>query len=427
MPSIVLYFHAHQPYRIQPFDVFSIGKEIGYYYDTTHPNLDNALILKKVALKCYLPANQVLLELLESHPDFKVSFSLSGVFLDQLEEFAPEVLTSFQRLVATGRVELLNETYYHSLAVLYSPAEFQRQVKLHQQRLKQLFSVTPQAFRNTELIYSNEIAAAVSELGFKTVLAEGVERFLGWRSPNFVYQPINTNKLRVLLKNYKLSDDIAFRFSEKSWSEWPLTAEKFARWISAINGNGQVVNLFMDYETLGEHQWSDTGIFDFLRHLPNELKKHPDNRFLTVSEAAYNFPVADTIDYPTVTSWADMERDLSAWLGNPLQQAAAQALYALEADVIKSENCQLISDWRRLTTSDHLYYMCTKWFSDGDVHKYFSPNHTPYEAYMHFMNVLHDIRLRVYAIKKRSLRRSYVHRGAQTIRYPKMASSSHPR
>ena len=397
MPAVVLYFHAHQPYRIKPYDLFSIGTDSQYFHHSPSPRLDNVQILKKVALKCYLPANQVLLDLLREHPDFKVSFSLSGDLLDQLEEFLPEVIDSFRALVKTGRVELLNETYYHSLSVLYSTTEFNDQVNLHRQRLYDLFGVIPTAFRNTELIYSNDIAHKVAELGFKTILAEGVDRFLGWKSPNFIYHPKDLPHLRVLLKNYKLSDDIAFRFSERSWNEWPLTASKFAQWLSAINGNGYVCNLFMDYETLGEHQWSDTGIFDFLYHLPKELHHYPDNTFMTVSEAARSFPVSDAIDYPDITSWADLERDLSAWVSNPMQQEALKTLYALEVAVKGSHDPNLIRDWRRLTTSDHFYYMCTKWFSDGDVHKYFSPNHSPHEAFIHFMNVLHDLRLRVYA------------------------------
>ena len=399
MPAIVLYFHAHQPYRIKPYDIFSIGADNRYFHDSSSDRLDNPKILKKVALKCYLPANQILLELLQSHSDFKVSFSISGVLLDQLEEYYPEVLDSFRALVKTGRVELLNETYYHSLSVIYSDNEFREQASLHYDRLKQLFDYKPTAFRNTELIYSNDIARKVFDLGFHTILAEGVDRYLGWKSPNFIYHPKDLPDMRVLLKNYRLSDDIAFRFSEKSWVEYPLTADKYAHWINETNGNGYVMNLFMDYETFGEHQWADTGIFNFLSALPGEIKKHPDNSFMTVTEASQSFPVSDSIDYPDITSWADVERDLSAWLSNPMQQESSKTLYALESAVKKSQDINLITDWRRLTTSDHFYYMCTKWFADGDVHKYFSPNHTPYEAFIHFMNVLHDLRLRVYAKK----------------------------
>lgn len=399
MAAIVLYFHVHQPYRIKNYDFFSINND-NHYFNAQGDNLDNSAILHKVAHKCYLPTNQVLYDLIQKYDDFKVSFSISGVLLDQLEEYYPEVLDSFKRLVATGKVELVNETYYHSLSFLKSKKEFQAQVKKHKTRLKELFDYDTQSFRNTELIYNNEVALAAEELGFSTILAEGVENYLGWRSPNFVYSPPNTKNIRLLLKNYKLSDDIAFRFSNKGWSSWPLTAEKYAHWISDVNGNGYIVNLFMDYETFGEHQWADTGIFDFLYHLPEYIHRHPDNTFMTVHEAAHSHPVSDVVDMPHLTSWADMERDLSAWLSNPMQHAALEALFQLEEEVKKSHDKQALEDWRRLSTSDHFYYMCTKWFSDGDVHKYFSPNETPYEAYVNYMNILHDLRQRVYANDK---------------------------
>jgi alpha-amylase len=396
MPAIVLYFHVHQPYRIKTYPLFSIGQDTSYFSDS-EPRLNNRKIMRKVAKKSYLPFNNLLEELLNHHPTLKISFSISGIVLDQFQEFAPEVLDSFRRLVDTGRVELINETYYHSLSFLYSPAEYKRQIEKHRRAIKKLFNFDTKAFRNTELIYNNAIAKEAEKLGFTTILAEGVERYLDWRSPNFVYQPPHAKKIRLLLKNYKLSDDIAFRFSNRDWPEWPLTAEKYASWLSAANGSGHVINLFMDYETFGEHQWQDTGIFDFMRQLPVEILKHPDNSFMTVSEAAYGFPISDTVDMPKLTSWADVERDLSAWRSNPMQETALKSLYDLEKDVFSGGDDQLIEDWRRLTTSDHFYYMCTKWFSDGDVHKYFSPNKTPYEAYINFMNILHDLRLRVYA------------------------------
>jgi alpha-amylase len=395
MSAIVFYFHAHQPFRIKPFNFFSLGNETSYYDETKQDRLDNTKILKKVARKCYLPTNKTLLHLLKTVPDFHISFSLTGVFLEQIEQELPEVLESFQELVATGKVELVAETYYHSLAFLESRTEFNDQVHLHEGMLKRLFGVTPTAFRNTELIYNNDVAQAAFDLGYRTILAEGVDRYLGWRSPNFVYQPTNLPEMRLMLKNYRLSDDIAFRFSNKSWHSWPLKAETYAHWLSAVNGAGHVINLFMDYETFGEHQWEDTGIFEFLKALPHEVKKNPDNTFMTVSQAAHAFPVMDTVDMPDLTSWADLERDLSAWMSNALQVNAIKSLFALQEQVLTSNNPQLIHDWRRLTTSDHFYYMCTKWFSDGDVHKYFSPNHTPHEAYVNFMNVLQDVRIRL--------------------------------
>jgi alpha-amylase len=408
MSAVVFYFHVHQPYRIKNYSLYSIGSDHNYFH-SDEVRLCNQTIMEKVAHKSYLPFNNLLLHLLKKHPTFKISFSISGTILDQFQQFKPEVLDSFKRLVDTGRVELLNETYYHSLSFLYSPHEFKRQINKHKQALKNIFGYTTTAYRNTELIYNNDIAKTVESLGFKTILAEGVDRYLGWRSPNFVYKPPHQGDIRLLLKNYKLSDDIAFRFSNRAWTEFPLTTDRYADWISSVNGNGHVVNLFMDYETFGEHQWEDTGIFQFMDHLPDALKRHPDNTFMTVSEAAHSHPVADVVDMPDLTSWADTERDLSAWKSNAMQEAALKSLYDLETDVIKSSDDQLIEDWRRLTTSDHFYYMCTKWFSDGDVHKYFSPNHTPYEAYVNFMNILHDLRLRVYANKERRFEHAHTY------------------
>lgn len=395
MPAVCFYFQVHQPHRLKKYRVFDIGHEHDYFNDRGDGNLNNEKILHKVAEKSYLPTNQLMLELLRKHPQFKISYSLSGILLEQLEEFSPKTLDSFKKLVATGRVELLDETYYHSLAFLYSQSEFVSQVKLHRDKIKRLFGVTPTVFRNTELIYNNRIAQTVETLGYKGILAEGADHILTWRSPNFLYYPAGANKIKLLLKNYHLSDDIAFRFSSPDWQERPLTATKFASWISAVNGTGDIVNLFMDYETFGEHQWADTGIFDFLRHLPPEILRHPDNYFVTPSEAVEKFPARGELDIPNYISWADVERDLSAWLGNPMQDDAARKLYELESQILTSNNQDLISDWRRLQTSDHFYYMCTKWFADGDVHKYFNPYDSPYDAFISFMNALTDLKLRL--------------------------------
>jgi alpha-amylase len=280
------------------------------------------------------------------------------------------------------------------LAFLYSKPEFHHQIQLHHQKLQDTFGYTPTAFRNTELIYNNELAYEVEKLDYQVILAEGIDHILDWRNPNFVYQPVTTQKIKLLLKNYKLSDDIAFRFSDQSWSEWPLTAEKFAHWVSQTNGNGHLINLFMDFETLGEHQWAETGIFDFLQHLPSYIYQHPDNQFMTITQAAHAHPIMDTIDIHHLTSWADTERDLSAWLSNPMQHSAIQTLYDLQDLILKTNDYQLINDWRHLQSSDHFYYMCTKWFNDGDVHKYFNPYETPYDAFINYMNVLHDLRHR---------------------------------
>lgn len=394
MAGICLYFHAHQPLRLKRYSFFSIGKD-EYFTDEDNKNDQ---ILSKVVDKCYLPTNKLLLKLLKKHDDFRVSFSISGILLEQLEEKHPEVIDSFQKMVDTGRVELLCETYYHSLSFLFSPQEFESQVKLHEKKLKQVFGYQPQAFRNTELIYNNDVAQLVEKLGYKTILAEGVDRYLGWRSPNFVYKPFETKKLRLLLKNYRLSDDIAFRFSNRDWHEWPLTTTKFVNWLADLREKAEVVNLFMDYETFGEHQWEDTGVFEFLENLPQEIKKHKDLDFMNVSQAAWKFEVKDEVNIPEFTSWADSERDLSAWLENPMQKNAARALYELEAQVMRCKDQNLIELWRKLTASDLLYYMSTKTNSDGEVHDYFSPYESVYEAYVSFMNVLHDLRVRVYTV-----------------------------
>ncbi len=401
MASVCFYFQVHQPYRIKKYRIFDVGNDHEYFNDRSDLPINNEKIFHKVANKCYLPTNALMLELLNQYPEFKISYSLSGVFMDQMEEFSPETLLSFQKLVATGRVEILDETYHHSLSFLYSKDEFVRQVELHRDKVKKLFGVTPTAFRNTELIYNNELARYVEGMGYKVILAEGADHLLGWRSPNFIYRSPGTKKIKTLLKNYKLSDDIAFRFSSKSWAEWPLTSEKFAQWVNNVNGNGNLVNLFMDYETFGEHQWEDTGIFDFLRALPREILKHPDNEFVTPTEAAKKYESVGEFDAHNYVSWADVERDLSAWRSNNMQREALGSIYALESDVFATGDAKIINDWRRLQTSDHFYYMCTKWFADGDVHKYFNPYETPYDAFIAYNNVLHDLRMRIEERKKK--------------------------
>ncbi len=389
--SVCFYFQVHQPFRLRHYPVFDIGKNHEYFDEQK-----NKEICLKVASKCYLPANKLILDLINAtEGKFKAAFSITGVALEQFEKYCPEVIESFKELAKTGSVEFLSETYYHSLAFLYSKEEFKRQVLMHKKKINELFKQTPRVFRNTELIYNNELAMFIEKMGYKAILAEGADHILGWRSPNFVYQPVTCDRIRLLLKNYKLSDDIAFRFSNKGWEEWPLTADKFASWVSATNGNGEVINLFMDYETFGEHQWKDTGIFDFMRHLPFEILKNKDNSFLLPSEAAENYPVRDKLDIHSFISWADIERDLSAWLGNDMQRNAIAELYSLEKDIISTNDKKLIEDWRKLQTSDHFYYMCTKWFADGDVHKYFNPYDSPYESFIAFMNILNDIIIRL--------------------------------
>ena len=333
MVSVCFYFQVHQPVRLRPYTVFEIGKNSSYFDEQK-----NKEILDRVAKKCYLPANAIMLELLDKHPEFRVSYSISGVALEQFMCHEPKVLDSFKELARTGRVEFLDETYHHTLSFVYSKPEFIEQVKLHNRLIRNLFGKSPKVFRNTELIYSNEVASIAEKIGYKGILAEGADHILEWRSPNFVYKPKGTKKISLLLKNYRLSDDVAFRFSERSWSEWPLTAEKFAGWISRANGNGNIVNLFMDYETFGEHQWADKGIFELLRHLPNEILKHPDNDFVTPSEAVDRYESKSDVDFHNFVSWADVERDLSAWLGNKMQQEALKEIYHLETNVKLTKN-----------------------------------------------------------------------------------------
>jgi len=364
----------------------------------------NAAICKKVAHKCYLPANRLLLDLIRKHDGrFKIAYSITGVLLEQFEAYCPEVMSTFDALARTGCVEFLGETYYHSLSFIYAREEFTDQVEKHAQIIEYLFGHKPRVFRNTELIYNNDLAATIESMDrFNAIISEGADHILGYLSPNFLYRPQGCNHLKLLLKNYALSDDIAFRFSNRRWAQWPLTAEKFAGWIHDANGTGHVVNLFMDYETLGEHQWADTGIFDFMRHLPGEVLKHPDNDFLTPSEVVQTYEAMDTIDVPHLISWADTERDLSAWLGNAMQSNAIHELYRLEKKVKRTNDPQIISDWRRLQVSDHFYYMCTKYFEDGDVHKYFNPYDSPYDSYINYMNVLDNLRARCYAKGKQT-------------------------
>ncbi len=389
MASVCFYFQVHQPFRLRHYTIFDSHNN---YFDDT----ENARICRKVAEKCYLPANRLFLDLIKRYDGrFKIAYSITGVLLEQLQLYAPNVLESFQELADTGCVEFLAETYYHSLSFLYSPDEFIEQIKAHREIIQRLFGQKPRIFRNTELIYNNRLPELLDRVGdFDAIITEGADHILGYRSPNFVYRPVNSERLRLLLKNYRLSDDIAFRFSNRDWSQWPLTADKFANWLNDVNGCGYVVNLFMDYETFGEHQWESTGIFDFIRRLPHEIFEHHDNDFKTPSEVIAAYDPVDAIDIPHTISWADIERDLSAWRGNPMQENALVELYRLEQLVKQTTDEQIIEDWRKLQASDHFYYMCTKYFADGDVHKYFNPYESPYDSYINFMNVLDSINSR---------------------------------
>lgn len=392
--AIVLYLHVHQPYRIRHYTVFDSGASHDYFDAPLDDRRSNEAIIHKVAEKSYQATNALLLKLLNEHPEFRLSMSITGTILDQLQAWSPATLQSFKDIVNTGRVEIVAETYHHSLAFFYSRQEFEAQVGMHRAKVQELFGQTPQVFRNTELSYNNDLAYWADKAGYKGIIAEGWDPILGWRSPNFVYRPSYTDNIRLLMKNYRLSDDIAFRFGNRDWAGWPLTAEKFSHWLNDTN-DATNFNLFMDYETFGEHQWSDSGIFDFLNHLPKEWLKQEGHSFMTVSEVIDAFEPVDYVDTPYTTTWADTERDLSAWLGNPMQQQAIQALYDLQDSIMQTNDLALIEDWRRLQTSDHFYYMCTKWFSDGDIHAYFSPYETPYEAFMNFMNAWHDLKYRL--------------------------------
>ena len=389
MPSICFYFQVHQPYRLRHYSFFDIGQD--HFYEDAEVN---RTILDKVAQKCYLPMNELLLKMIRRWEGrFRVAFSLSGVAMDQFEEYQPEILDSFRALVDTGCVELLSETYAHSLAALYDPDEFRAQVALHDELIKKHFGATPRVFRNTELIYRNDIARMVEDMGYEAILTEGADHILGWRSPNYMYQPSSCTKLKLLLKNYRLSDDIAFRFSNRGWDQWPLTAEKFAGWAHAVNGAGELITLFMDYERFGEHQWAETGIFDFMEALPAAVFADPNFDFVTPSQAAERYSPIARIDVPNAISWADVERDLTAWIGNDMECDAIETVYSLKEKVLADGDEGIVRTWRRLQTSDHFYYMCTKWFSDGDVHKYFNPYGTPYDAYINYMNVLSDFKM----------------------------------
>lgn len=418
MASVVFYFQVHQPHRLRRYSVFDSDP---FYFEDSK----NAEICRKVADKCYRPATQTILDLVRRHKgNFRVSYAITGTVLDQMERWCPDVIVLFQELARSGCCEFVGETYFHSLSALYSRGEFNEQVEMHTKKIEWLFGQTPRVFRNTELIYNNDLAWHVSQMKdsegnrrFKGMLCEGVDRLMGYRAPTFVYQPPGKPTGRdgkpfgLLLKNYRLSDDIAFRFSNRGWSEWPLTAEKFARWVNNINGNGYVCNLFMDYETFGEHQWADTGIFQFLSSMPEKVFdiSPGQNHFITPSMALDQFGPSDEYDVHDYISWADTERDLSAWRQNAMQFNALEEVYKLEkpikeryAAAMRGDDSDekafaghLLNDWRKLTTSDHFYYMCTKYFADGDVHKYFNPYDSPYDSYINFMNVLDNVRQRI--------------------------------
>ena len=389
--SLCLYFQVHQPDRLRLYRFFDIGNDSQYFDEFA-----NRTILKRIAQRCYLPMNEIIYDLIQKHgKNFKVAFSISGAALEQFEQYAPEVLESFKKLASTKCVEFLAETYSHSLASLKSEKEFKNQVKEHCAAIKKHFGVKPKTFRNTELIYSDTIGETVAAMGFNTMLTEGAKHILGWKSPNFLYTNAINPKLKLLLKNFNLSDDIAFRFSDRSNPNWPVTSDNSAAWLAESAKEADIINLFMDYETFGEHQKASTGIFEFMRALPDAVLANTELKFCTPAEAAVKHQPVAPLHVPYAISWADEERDTSAWLGNELQNEAFEKLYALEKGVMAAKDAELLADFRKLQESDHFYYMCTKFFSDGAVHKYFNPYDTPYEAFINYMNVLSDFALRV--------------------------------
>ena len=395
MRAICLYLHIHQPIRYREYSIFDVGNNSNYFYDNYNGRQSNERIFKKVAAKSYYPMLDLLLTNMKKHKGFKVSFSITGTWLEQAEKWAPDLIDKIREMVNRGQAEIVGETYYHSLAFFYNRDEFNDQVKMHAETIERIFGVKPRVFRNTEFAYNDSLAHWAEEQGYKGILAEGWDKILGWRSPNHVYKPLGCKNLRLLLKNYRLSDDIAFRFSNRNWSEWPLTVPKYQKWLDDDCLRGNLINLFMDFETFGEHQWKDTGIFDFMNALiPSWLSEY-ENKFVTVSEACDLEPPADEISMPDTITWADTERDLSAWLSNAMQWSAMDSIYALRDQILATHDGQLISDWRYMTTSDHPYSMCTKYWNDGDVHAYFSAYASPYESFMYYMNVLRDIEYRL--------------------------------
>lgn len=416
MPQLCLYFQLHQPFRLGEYSVFELGKTHQYFSG------DNKVIFQKVARKSYLPMLRLLAELIQKVPSFKLALSLSGVFLEQAQEYQPEIITLLKKLVSSGRVELLAETYFHSLASLYSPTEFETQVAAHTELIQDLFQVTTEVFRNTELVYSNEVASQVANLGMIGMLTEAVPRYLHGRSKTQLFVSHARQPIPLLLKHAELSDDIAFRFSDKKWASYPLTAEKYMQWLNDYSQE-EFINLFMDFETFGEHQWADTGIFDFFSEVVKQVSEDPWSSFVTPGEVfrshfrpqsvqsgaaltpaekyAYaknktQFKKIAKYDVPVPISWADVDRDLTAWVDNVLQQDTIRQLYELESAVLAAQDSEILQDWRRLQTSDHFYYMCIKWSADGDVHAYFSPYDSPLEAYRRFCIALADVKTRLH-------------------------------
>jgi len=392
MKTICLYFQIHQPFRLKRYRFFDIGSD-HYYYD----DFNNEAIISRIAERSYIPAIQAIHEMIEqSGQKFKVAFSISGTALEQMEIYAPEVIENLRTLVKTGCVEFLAETYAHSLSSLYDEDEFKRQVVMHSQKISSLFGQMPVVFRNTELIYSDEIGQKVAEMGFKGIIVEGAKHILGWKSPNYVYSCVAAPKLKMLMRNFRFSDDISFRFSNRNWDNYPLTADKYIDWIAKTPESEPLVNLFMNFDTFGEMHTQESGIFEFLKALPGCADRRGIT-FKTPSEVVSSLDAVDSIYVTYPISWADEERDTSAWLGNRLQKDAVSKLYSVGERVRLSRDRRLMQDWIYLQSSDHFYYMSTKHSSDGAVHSHFSPYDSPFDAFTNYMNVLGDFIDRVKA------------------------------
>ncbi|MCK5730912.1 MAG: glycoside hydrolase family 57 protein [Draconibacterium sp.] len=391
MKSICLFFQVHQPFRHRRYRFFDIGND-HYYYD----DYANETIMREIAKKSYLPTNEILLKLVDKlEGKFKVAFSITGIALEQFALYSPEVIKSFQKLAKTGCVEFLAETYSHSLASLKDKDIFEEQVKLHEQKIIELFGQKPRVFRNTEMIYSDEIGDQIAKMGYSAMLTEGAKHVLGWKSPNFLYVNALNPKLKTLMRNFKLSDDISFRFSNTNWTDFPLTTEKFIGWLENMEPNEEVVNLFLSYESFGERQPKESGIFDFLKTFPEAIIKNRNLKFSTPTEVVELLQPISVVSVPHPISWADEERDLTAWLGNKMQKEAFDKLYSLKQKMSECSDSALIKDWNYLQVSDHFYYMSTKTFSDGEVHSSFNPFDSPYEAFINYMNVLSDFKIRL--------------------------------
>lgn len=390
MKAICFYFQIHQPFRLKTYRFFDIGND-HYYYD----DFSNDDIITRIAQRSYLPANNMLLDMIKQYGKaFKVAFSISGTALEQLEQYVPEFIESMKELAATGCVEFLSETYAHSLSSLEDPDEFVSQVKNHDKKIYQLFGQHPKVFRNTELIYDDDISSMVQSMGFKAAITDGAKHILGWKSPNYVYSSATASKLKLLLKNSKLSDDITFRFSNPEWASYPLTADKYIDWIANLPQEEQIINLFMNYETFGELQPRETGIFEFMKALPRFAAER-GIEFWTPSEVVSKLKSVGSLSVPYPMSWADEARDTSAWLGNTLQKEAVKKLYSISERVRLCDDKRIKQDWYYLQASDHFFYMSTKHSEDGSVHSHYSPYDSPYMAFTNYMNVLSDFMIRV--------------------------------